>query len=177
MDNNILLELFLHVKYSPYKMYMVGGCVRDHILHRKVKDIDLVTDFPIMELEKVLLCNGWQIKNVGKNFLVTIASKNGYTFEIANFRKDGCYLNGRSPESVSIGTIEEDCHRRDLTINSLYYEPFSDTVIDILGIGIKDINDGIIRMIGNPKDRIEEDNLRILRVYRFASRYGLLTVD
>lgn len=169
---NLVLEVFLHVRNKGYTIYMVGGCVRDKLLHKSSKDIDLVTDMPLDMLESELIQNGWSIKAVGLNFLVTIVSKNGFQFEIANFRKDGVYENGRSPTSVEIGTLHEDAERRDITINALYYCPFDDLILDPNGKGVNDLNDGIIRLIGNPNDRIKEDNLRILRVYRFKNRYN-----
>lgn len=170
MYPNELLQLFLICKNYTQKVYLVGGCVRDMHLGKTPKDFDLVVDCSLAEITEELKENGWKIDEAGLNFLVTIASRNGHQFEIAMFRKDGTYTDGRRPDSVEVGTIQEDALRRDFTINSLYLDPFTDEVLDPTGKGLKDLKDKIIRFNGKPKDRITEDLLRIMRCYRFASK-------
>lgn len=170
--SNTLLELFLHIKSLTDNAYLVGGCVRDIVLNKNPKDFDIVTDCNLDELKKILKDNNWSIKDAGSNFLVTIASKNKEQFEIALYRKDGTYSDGRHPDHVDIGDIETDCKRRDLTINALYMCPFTDKILDPSNKGLEDIKNKIIRMNGRAEDRIKEDKLRIMRVYRFSNQLG-----
>ena len=172
-ENNTFLELMLHLRtLTNQHSLLVGGCVRDLRLGRKPKDLDVVTDANLDEVSKVLSENGWSIDEAGKQFFVLIASKNGQQFEIALFRKDSTYTDGRRPDFVQIGTIEEDAQRRDFTINSLYLDPWTGEFYDPTGKGFKDIQDKIIRFNGKAVERIKEDYLRIFRAYRFASQLG-----
>lgn len=173
MFNNTLLELMLHIKSLTNTAYLVGGCVRDIVIgNKQPNDFDIVTDCDLDALKVILSDNGWSIKEAGMNFLVLIASKNKEMFEVAIFRKDGTYTDGRRPDSVEIGDIHTDCDRRDITINALYLDPFTWDIKDPSGKGLRDIQDKIIRMNGNPNKRIEEDKLRIMRVYRFSNQLG-----
>lgn len=176
LNNLTLLELFLILKPYSDNTLLVGGCVRDYLLNNKPKDFDLVTDISLDIIISELLNNGWKIDEAGKQFLVLIASKNNQQFEIALYRKDGTYSDGRRPDTVNIGTIYDDALRRDLTINSLYLNPFTLEVIDPTYRGLEDLKNKVIRLNGSPKDRLQEDYLRILRVYRFASKLDF-TID
>src|SRR5260221_14295238 len=89
--------------------------------------------------------------------------------EVATFRADAPYVDGRHPSSVRFGTLEEDALRRDFTINGMFYDPIVEKLIDQVG-GMRDLKAGIIRAIGNPDERFEEDHLRILRAVKFAAR-------
>lgn len=159
-----LSELF---KQNGKRLYIVGGWVRDHLMGRDPDDIDLATDsLPDETLE--FLGNKYSVDLVGKAFGVIILKVGGEDVEIASFRTDG---DGRKPE-VTLGvTIEDDVSRRDLTISALFYDIENDNIVDLVG-GINDINNKVIRMVGDPLDRIGEDQLRVLRVARFASRYN-----
>ncbi len=170
--SNHLFEIFTHLKYANAESYLVGGCVRDHMIGKIPKDFDIVTNCPIDDLIPILNENEWKINEAGKEFLVLIASKEGEQYEIANFRKDNTYVDGRRPSSVDIGSIQDDCNRRDLYINSLYYNPYTDEILDPSNNGLDDIRNKIIRMNGNPEKRIKEDLLRIMRVYRFSNNLG-----
>ena len=170
LKNFQLLEILLHLKsFSQNNTYLVGGCVRNSLLGLEPKDFDIVTDVPLDDIIPVLKNNGWHVKEAGKQFLVVIATKNNNSFELANFRKEGSYLDGRRPSAVDIGTLEEDCLRRDLTINSLYYDVFNNVVLDPSGFGLSDLDNKIIRFNGKAEERVKEDYLRVCRVYRFAS--------
>ena len=140
--------------------------IRDFLEHKKSNDssIELIENV-ITEFSN----NGWKVSEAGKQFLVCIISKNGNSIEIANFRNDLTYIDGRRPEGVEIGTIEEDANRRDTTINALYLDPYTSEILDPTGKGLLDLKNKIIRMNGKAEDRIKEDLLRIMRVYRFAS--------
>jgi tRNA nucleotidyltransferase/poly(A) polymerase len=172
MFSNTLLELFLHIKPHTTDSYIVGGCVRDICLGKKPKDFDVVIDCDPSLFVDDLKLNGWKVTEAGQNFLVTIASKNGEQFEIARYRKDGEYIDGRHPESVEVGDIHTDSVRRDITINALYMDPFTEQIIDPTKMGLKDLQSKVIRMNGRAEDRIKEDLLRIMRVYRFANQLG-----
>lgn len=166
-----LLQLALIIQAHSSNVYLVGGCVRDLLLGKNPNDFDLVTDGDLDGIEEALKENGWVINEAGKSFLVLIASKNGKQYEVALFRNDGTYADGRRPDSVSIGDINSDAERRDFTINSLYYDPFNHKLLDPTLKGINDLNNKVIRFNGKKaEERVLEDHLRILRAYRFASR-------
>ena len=140
MKNNItLLQLCLIIQPHVQEMYIVGGCVRDMLLKKIPKDFDLVVNGNLDIIEEELRQNGWKIDGAGKQFFVLIASKDNQQFEIAMFRKDGTYTDGRRPDFVEVGTIYEDAERRDFTINSLYMNPWTQEVVDPTGNGLKDI--------------------------------------
>lgn len=150
------------------EVYLVGGCVRDLLLDKTPKDFDIVTDISYDEMTKIFSGSEFKIKETGKQFLVFNLNYNGNDYEIANFRKDGYSSDGRRPDEVSIGTIQEDAARRDFTINSIYY--------NINGVkanysSVVDIINKKIRFVGNPEDRLKEDYLRAWRFLRFANTF------
>jgi tRNA nucleotidyltransferase/poly(A) polymerase len=174
-----LLQIFMVLGALSEKNYLVGGCVRDILRVTIPKDYDLVTDAPIEKLSEAFKTAGWRVEETGKAFLVLSIGKDGKQYEIANFRKDGVYLDGRRPNTVEIGTIEDDAKRRDFTINALYLKPQGLTntikeiynyVIDPTGRGIDDLSNRILRFVGKPKERIREDYLRVIRFYRFLAK-------
>ena len=161
-----LHELF---QSAGKKLYLVGGSVRDFLTGDKPKDFDLATDaLPDEVLE--IVGDKFRTNLQGKAFGVVVV----YTkevpegMEIATFRED--VSKGRNPE-VKLGvTIEDDVKRRDLTYNSLFYDLDTRQIVDLVG-GKEDLQSGITRMVGDPTERFDEDSLRILRAFRFASRY------
>lgn len=165
-----LLQIFMVLKNRTSNSYLVGGCVRDYMLHVEPKDFDIVTDIKYNQLEKDFTEAGWKVNATGKAFLVLSISKNGRQYEIANFRKDGVYKDGRRPETVEIGTIEEDAARRDFTVNALYFDLNTYETVDPTGKGKSDLEKRILRFIGKPQDRIQEDYLRVFRFYRFLTK-------
>lgn len=151
-------------------LYLVGGSVRDFLTGDKPKDFDLATNALPDEVLNIL-GNRYRTNLQGKAFgVVVVYTKDQPSgMEIATFRED--ISKGRNPE-VKLGvTIEDDVKRRDLTYNSLFYDLDEREIIDLVG-GRKDLENGVTRMVGDPFDRFEEDSLRILRAFRFASRYG-----
>ena len=168
----ITREVIEILRYSVNSC-IVGGAVRDMIVGTPAKDFDFVTDIDYDKLVEIFTNNNFEIKETGKAFRVLIVRKGDQSFEIANFRKDGTYSDGRRPESTDIGTIEDDAARRDFTINALYYNLTSEHVIDPTGLGLIDRNTHLLRFVGNPKERILEDFLRVHRFYRFLSK-GLI---
>lgn len=172
MHNNLLLlQVFMMVYNRSKNTHLVGGCVRDMMLGMAPKDYDIVTDTDMNALKTEFIENGWTINVVGENFMVFAVSKNHVQFEIANFRKEIGFTDGRRPDQVVIGTLEEDAARRDFTVNSIYYNPITDVITDPNN-GMKDINNRLLRFIGNPHDRIVEDYLRVFRFFRFLNTLG-----
>jgi hypothetical protein len=160
-----------HLMQLSKNSVLVGGCVRDAILGKEPKDWDFATDAHYDVVEEKLKNAGFNIKEAGKQFLVMIVSKDGEDFEIAMFRKDGNYTDGRRPDSVEIGTIFDDAERRDFTINALSFNLFTEMVQDPNGTGLQDIKDKVLRFVGKADDRIKEDFLRVARFYRFLGRF------
>jgi hypothetical protein len=171
------LEAIEILKNNDQQACIVGGSVRDILLNNEtienkitnVKDFDFVSSLSYDKLIELFKSNGFNVDEAGKRFLVLIVSKNGASFEIANFRKDGTYIDGRRPESVDIGTLEEDAQRRDLTINALYYNLKENVLLDPSEKGVNDLHKKILRFVGNPDYRIQEDYLRTFRFYRFLA--------
>jgi len=153
---------------AGYQAVFAGGCNRDQIMGVMPHDYDIATSaFPHQVQE--LFPNNIE---VGKAFGVIIVILDGIQFEVATFRRDaGIYLDGRHPSSVEFSTMEEDANRRDLTINGIFYDPTLEEYYDYVG-GRKDIEDKLIRFIGDPEERILEDHLRLMRAIRFKHRLG-----
>lgn len=149
---------------SKHPVYLVGGSVRDYILGRPIKDYDLVTSAKTNELEE-MFPNSLE---VGKQFGIVKVPVQGDIVEIATFREDGEYSDGRRPDSVKEGTMESDVQRRDFTINGLLFNLKTKEVIDQVG-GLDDLNNHQIKAIGVAKERFLEDHLRVLRAIRFAT--------
>jgi tRNA nucleotidyltransferase/poly(A) polymerase len=153
--------------HSP-NVFLVGGAVRDLLSNRKPNDFDLVTDIPMDTLIEIFEDGGFEVTKTGVAHLVLNVALGGYIVEISNFRKD-TKCDGRHAE-VEIGTIEEDAHRRDFTINALYINTKTGDVVDPTGQGLEDIRTNTLRFVGRPKDRIKEDFLRVFRFYRFVGK-------
>src|ERR1700722_2029059 len=171
MDDLLLFQIFHIVHNASANTYLVGGCVRDMLLGKTPKDYDIVTDANIDFLKGELNANGWKIDVHGEAFKVHTASKHGRQFEIAHFRKESGFEDGRHPTFVEPGTLEEDAIRRDFTVNSIYYNPITDKYVDPNN-GKKDIEGRILKFIGRPHDRIKEDYLRVFRFFRFLAKLG-----
>ena len=160
-----ILKIHQAFKKSGYKLYVVGGAVRDAILGSNPKDFDLATDAKPDEVLKIAKDNNFSTAEVGKAFGVVIVNGN----EIATFRKD--IGKGRRPSSVDYTDIEGDVRRRDLTVNALFYDIDKKEIVDLVG-GIADLQKKKIRTVGNAVERFEEDPLRKLRALRFQARLG-----
>ena len=160
-----------------YKIYAVGGCVRDIVLGKEPKDIDFCTDATPDEMKEIYFKHfrwGNVIKLIptGEKFgtLTFRFSEQNEQYEITTFRADGRYEDGRHPKEVSYTkTIEEDLSRRDFTINAIAYNP-EEGLVDPFN-GLQDIENRVVRCVGDPKERFNEDALRIIRCVRFALRY------
>lgn len=157
---------------AGYETYAAGGCVRDLLLGRAVHDIDLATVAHPEEVESLFESHGWRTIAVGKAFgVVIVVAPSGANIEVATFRTDGAYIDGRRPTSVSYSTAREDVERRDFTINALLLDLRSGVVIDHVG-GRADLLVGVVRAVGDASARLCEDRLRVLRGLRFAARFG-----
>lgn len=165
-----LSDIFAILGQFSKNSFLVGGCVRDFSLGKVPKDFDVVTDVPMATAKKAFEASDWKVKETGESFLVLSISKDSQQYEVANFRKDGVYLDGRRPSSVEIGTLQEDAERRDFTVNALYWNFLTGEVLDPLGTGLDDLKTKLLRFIGRPKDRIREDYLRVFRYYRFLKK-------
>ncbi len=153
--------------------FLVGGAVRDLIMRRDPGDYDFATDIEYSRLKKIFA--DYSPKEVGAHFGILLIKVNGKSYEIARFRKEKGVYNSRHPKEIKfIDNIDEDLARRDFTMNALAYSEKTG-VIDLYG-GKTDIKNGIIRFVGDPNLRIEEDALRIMRAFRFISKLGF-TLD
>jgi len=155
------------LRAAGYTAYFAGGCVRDRLLGRAPQDFDVATDAPAAMVQQLFS----KTVPVGVQFGIVLVLIDDEPIEVATFRADAIYLDGRHPSSVRFSSPEEDAQRRDFTINGMFIDPVTDAVIDFVG-GQHDLKAGIIRAIGDPHARISEDRLRMLRAVRFAARLG-----
>src|SRR6059036_1942820 len=144
--------------------YFAGGCVRDIVRDVTPKDYDITTS-ATPETVQALFPRTYA---VGAHFGVIIVLEDGFQFEVATFRSDDAYIDGRHPSAVHFSSPEEDAQRRDFTINGMFYDPVAEEVIDFVG-GRADIDAKLVRAIGDPARRFAEDRLRMLRAVRFAT--------
>ncbi len=172
MDINIPVyveNIINKLEYSGFSAYIVGGCVRDIIIGNQPSDYDITTDALPEEILEVF--KEYQTIEVGKKFGTIVVVQFDGIVEVTTFRRDGEYIDGRRPEEVYFSRkLEEDLSRRDFTINAMAYNK-NTGLIDCFN-GISDIDDRIIKAVGNPQERFQEDYLRILRGVRFSTQLG-----
>jgi poly(A) polymerase len=154
---------------AGHRALLAGGCVRDMLLGIPPKDYDVATSARPEEVEALFP----RTYSVGAAFGVEIVLLPEGQFEVATFRKDGPYLDGRHPQHVEFVQEERDALRRDFTINAMFYEPATGKYVDYVG-GREDLKRGIVRAVGDPQQRFEEDHVRLLRGVRFAGRFDYL---
>lgn len=164
-------EIAKKLKDNGHIAYFAGGCVRDYLRREAPKDYDIATTASPEEVEGCFP----KTLPIGKQFGVVLVVEGGKQYEVATFRTEGPYRDGRHPSEVSFTTPKEDAFRRDFTVNGLFYDPFQKEVIDYVG-GRDDIACRVIRAIGKPDIRFSEDKLRLLRAIRFAANLGF-TID
>jgi poly(A) polymerase len=162
------IAVLMRLRDAGHVAYFAGGCVRDELLGLKPKDYDVATDAPPKRVRELFS----NTQAVGAAFGVILVRQGKSVVEVATFRSDGKYLDGRRPSEVTFTTAEEDAKRRDFTINGLFLDPVENRVIDYVA-GQKDLQDRMLRAIGDPSHRFEEDHLRLLRAVRFAARFEL----
>lgn len=152
---------------AGYQALLAGGCVRDLLLGLSPQDYDVATNAPPDAVTGLFRAT----RTVGAQFAVVLVRERRRWVEVATFRSDGPYLDGRHPVQVTFSDAQEDARRRDFTVNGLFLDPLTLTVVDYVG-GLTDLEARVIRAIGEPAARFAEDYLRLLRAVRFAARLG-----
>src|SRR5471032_1281833 len=158
-------EIVACLQHAGFAAFWVGGCVRDFLLGREPDDFDIATDAKPEQVEKIFK----RTVAVGRKFGVMIVIEGGHQFQVATFRAEADYQDGRRPEKIIFANAEADASRRDFTVNGLFYDPLTKKIHDWVG-GEKDLRGKIIRTIGQLEERFGEDHLRLLRAIRFAAQ-------
>ena len=153
---------------AGFLAFYAGGCVRDALLGLAPKDFDIATSAQPREVQALFA----RTVAVGAHFGVIGVMEGAYSFDVATFRSDDAYVDGRHPTGVTFSTPQLDAQRRDFTINGMFFDPIRGEVIDYVH-GREDLKSGILRAIGAPAQRLREDRLRLLRAVRFAATFGL----
>ncbi len=167
-ERDAAVRVIRELRGRDHVAYLAGGCVRDMLLGFEPKDFDVATD----ARPEQILTYFRKTASVGAAFGVVLVRDFGATIEVATFRSDGAYSDARRPDHIEYSTPEMDAQRRDFTINALFLDPEEDRVIDFVD-GQRDVTARVLRAVGDPDQRLQEDHLRALRAVRFAARYGL----
>src|SRR5438874_117504 len=169
-EREFATDVVRRLRAAGFQALWAGGCVRDRLLGREPHDYDVATDARPEQVQQVFR----RTAAFGASF--GVVQVNGpFPVEVATFRSDVSYSDGRHPDAVVFSSPEEDARRRDFTINGMFFDPIADQLIDYVG-GERDLHDRVLRAIGDPAARFAEDKLRLLRAVRFATRFGL-TLD
>ena len=161
-------EVIARLQTAGFPAFRVGGCVRDRLLGRRVREVDVATGAGPADVKRLFP----RTYAVGESFgVVIVHAAASVDIEVASFRQDGRYEDGRRPSSVSSADISLDAERRDFTVNALYYDPVEHMVHDHVG-GLEDLRRGLIRAVRDPVERFMEDHLRLLRAVRFNAALG-----
>ena len=175
-EHNAAIEVIRLLRDRGHIAYLAGGCVRDILLDVVPKDYDVATDAKPDEIARCFR----RTASVGAAFGVMLVRDYGCTIEVATFRSDGVYSDSRRPDTIEFSSPEKDAQRRDFTINALFMDPLVDQeepkIIDFVD-GMNDVGNKLLRAVGDPKARLDEDHLRALRGVRFAAKYGLTIED
>ncbi len=167
MKPDSAIEIIQKLRDRRYEAYLVGGCVRDMVMGLEPADYDIATSARPEEIMKLFP----RTEAIGAKFGVVLVIHHGHPYEVATFRSDEAYVDGRRPTGVAFTDAKTDVLRRDFTINGLLFDPIGKTILDYVS-GQDDINSKIVRAIGDPVRRFDEDKLRILRAIRFGARLG-----
>ena len=174
LQREFAVEIVRRLKHSGFTALWAGGCVRDHLLDKTPQDYDVATNATPKQVRKIFA--KYKTLDVGASFgvIIIVGPSGAGEVEVATFRSDGPYADGRRPDSVTFSTPEEDAQRRDFTINGMFLDPLDHKVLDYVG-GERDLSQGYIRAIGDPHERMREDKLRMLRAVRFTAHleFGL----
>jgi len=163
------VEIVRRLQTAGFAAFWVGGCVRDFLLGREPQDYDIATDAKPEQVEKLFK----RTLAVGRKFGVRIVVEAKHQFQVATFRAEADYRDGRRPTTIVFASAEADAQRRDFTVNGLFYDPVAGKLHDWVG-GEKDFHVKIVRTIGPPEERFAEDHLRLLRAVRFAARLNFV---
>lgn len=161
------VEIVRRIQDAGFTGFWVGGCVRDLLLNRQPGDYDIATSALPDQIERLFK----RTIPVGRKFGILVVIEGGHQFQVATFRAEADYRDGRHPEQVTFGDAIADAHRRDFTINGLFYDPVREQLHDWVG-GEADLRGKLIRTIGSPEERFAEDHLRLLRAVRLAAQLG-----
>jgi len=161
------ISIIRELRRKGHEAYLVGGCVRDMVMQIEPSDYDIATSARPEDVVKLFP----RTESIGAQFGVILVIYQGHAFEVATFRSDDAYVDGRRPTGVTFTDAKQDVLRRDFTINGLLYDPIEDRLIDYVN-GQADIDAKLVRAIGDPYARFQEDKLRILRAVRFGARLG-----
>lgn len=159
------LRIVRRLQEAGYCAFWVGGCVRDFLLGREPGDYDIATSARPEEIEKLFP----RTVAVGRKFGVMVVVEARQQFQVATFRAEADYRDGRRPEQVMFADARADAERRDFTVNGLFFDPVAEKLHDWVG-GEADLRARVIRTIGAPEERLAEDHLRLLRAVRFAAQ-------
>jgi tRNA nucleotidyltransferase/poly(A) polymerase len=171
MSEDAARSIVERLRAKGFEALYAGGCVRDKLLGQEPHDYDVATDAKPEQVESLFP----RTVPVGAQFGVILVLEQGAEIQVATFRGDGAYLDGRHPETVVYTDAEGDARRRDFTVNGLFLDPLENRILDFVE-GAKDLEARILRAIGNPSERFAEDKLRMLRAVRFATTLGF-TID
>lgn len=161
-------DLVSRLQEAGFQAYFVGGGVRDLLLGLTPADFDVATNAKPEQVQSLFP----KARGVGQKFGVSLIPGSEGEIEVAAFREDGPYFDHRRPAWVNYAGIEQDAQRRDFTVNGLYLDPSTDQVVDLVE-GLLDLEERVLRVIGDPFERLDEDWLRLLRAIRFAARFTL----
>jgi len=166
-NRELAIRIIRRLRRRGHEALLAGGCVRDRLLGKRPKDYDVATSAPPDEIRSLFR----KTLAIGAQFGVVVVLEGGARVEVATFRSDDAYTDGRHPTGVRFTTAEEDARRRDFTINALFHDPLRRETIDYVG-GRRDLERGLVRAVGDAEQRFREDHLRMLRAVRFAARLG-----
>ena len=169
-NRDFAVQVVKQLVEAGFTAYWAGGCVRDQLLGRQPKDYDVATNATPEQVRSLFGYRRTLPIGVSFGVITVLGPKPIAPIEVATFRSDGEYSDGRHPDAVSFCDAQEDAQRRDFTINGLFFDPLQQRVIDFVG-GQDDLRDGVIRAIGDPAARFHEDKLRMLRAVRFAATF------
>ncbi len=155
------------LRRAGHRALFAGGCVRDLLRGEEPEDYDIATDATPDEVGGIFEKTVY----VGREFGVCRVILGGRRYEVATFRRESAYSDGRHPDSVSFCGLRQDARRRDFTVNAMFWDPVEERLLDFVG-GREDLEDGVIRAVGEPEERFREDHLRLVRAVRFAARLG-----
>lgn len=167
-DAQFAIEVVERLRAAGHEALWAGGCVRDRLLGKTPKDYDVATSAPPEAVQDLFGRRRTVAVGVAFGVVTVLGPKGVSPIEVATFRSDGAYSDGRRPDAVRYSSAEEDAQRRDFTVNGLFYDPVTDRVVDYVG-GQADLASKIVRAIGDPEARFAEDRLRMLRAVRFAA--------
>ncbi|RMF25269.1 MAG: CCA tRNA nucleotidyltransferase [Deltaproteobacteria bacterium] len=167
MPRETAIAIVRRLQEAGHQALLAGGCVRDRLLGIEPADYDIATSARPEQVEALFE----RTAAVGKAFGIVLVHEGSRQFEVATFRQDGPYRDGRHPESVTFTDARRDAERRDFTINAMFEDPISGEVFDYVG-GRRDLEARLIRAVGDPRVRFREDRLRMIRAPRFAARFG-----